>query len=255
MHQRATQLLLGRHLAGGGLEQGRAGQEGARAALDHDDDVRQARHVGPAGRARAVLHGDDRDARGRQARQVAKQRAAVHEAFDAVAHQVGAGALDQVDEGQALGQRDLLHAQDLVQAHRLDGAGLDARIRGHHHAARAFDEADACNDAAARHGLVGIRHVVQKARQRAQRQPGRAAVQQQRHALARQQLMALGKARAGLGRFGRGAVLQGAQALDARQHRRAALDGLRRCGVPARLKNGHGLAASCDANTLGVTAR
>jgi hypothetical protein len=63
-----------------------------------------------------------------------------------------------------------------------------------------LDEADAGNDAAAGHGLVGVGHVVQKARQRAQRQPGRAAVQQQRHALARQQLMALGKARAGLGR-------------------------------------------------------
>ena len=57
-----------------------------------------------------MLDGDDRNAGRGQPREVTEQGAAVHEAFDAVAHEVGARALHQVDEGQLVLQREFLHA-------------------------------------------------------------------------------------------------------------------------------------------------
>eukprot|EP01042_Synura_sphagnicola_P009520 gene9520-12211_t len=81
VHLGAAQFFFRRNLARRRHEQRRPGQKGARAALHHDDHVRQARHVGAACGARAVLHGDDRNARRRQPREVAKQRAAVHKTF------------------------------------------------------------------------------------------------------------------------------------------------------------------------------
>jgi hypothetical protein len=180
-----------------------------------------------------VLHRDHRNARGRQPREVAEQRAAVHEGLHAVAHQVGAGAFHQVQEGQLLLQRDLLHAQDLLQAHGLDRARLDARIAGHHHAAHAAHEADAGDHAAARHRGVRVPAVLQVAGQRAQGQPGRARVQQQAHPLARQQLAAPLEHRTRLGRFVGRPLLQRAQVADAREHGFAALLRDGRLRVPA----------------------
>ena len=46
VHFRAAKFLLGGDLAGGGLEQRRAGQEGAPVALDRDHVVAEAGHVG-----------------------------------------------------------------------------------------------------------------------------------------------------------------------------------------------------------------
>ncbi len=137
VHLGTTQFLFGGHLAGGGHQQRRAGEKGARAAAHHDHHVGQARHVGATRRARAVLHRDHRQAGGRQAREVAKQRAAEHEAFHLVLGEVGAGAFHQVHKRQPVFQRHLLHPQDLLEPTRLDGTGLDARIAGHHHATHA----------------------------------------------------------------------------------------------------------------------
>ena len=191
VHLGAAQFFFGRDLARGGLEQRRPGQKSARASLHHDDHVRQPGHVGAACRARTVLHGDDRNPCRRQPREVAEQGAPVHEAFDPVAHEVGARTLDQVHEGQALAQSDLLHAEYLFQPHGLDGPRLDAGVAGHHHAAHTADKPDTGDHPAAGHGLFGVLHILQVARQGAQRQPGRARVQQQCDALARQQLAAL----------------------------------------------------------------
>jgi hypothetical protein len=158
----------------------------------------------------------------------------VHEPLDAIAHQVGAGAFDEVDERQLVLQRQLLHAQDLVQAHRLDGAGFDARIAGHDHAADARHEADARDDAAPRHRGGRIFRVLHEARQRAQRQVRRARIEQQRHAFARQQLPALVEHGLRL-RRGRGrALFQRAQLRDPREHGFPPLQRQGAMGIPGR---------------------
>ncbi len=79
---------------------------------------------------------------------------------------------------------------------------------------------------------VRILGVAQVARQRAQRQIGPARVQQQGHALARQQLAALVEHRLGLGRSGRGARFERAQLDDAFEHGFAPLLGQCALRVP-----------------------
>ena len=112
-----------------------------------------------------MLHGDDGNARRRQPRQVTEQRTALHKAFDAVAHQVGPRAFHQVDKGQLVLQRDLLHSQDFLQSHGLNRSGFNAGVTGHHHAARAAHKTNAGHHATARNGLLGVFLVLQIAGQ------------------------------------------------------------------------------------------
>ena len=162
--------------------------------------------------------GDHRQSRRRQPRQIAKDVAAADKILDAVAQQVGAGAFDQLHVRQLVLQRQFLHPQRLVEAVRLQRAGIDAGIIGADHAAHAGDEADARDHAAAGHALVGVGDVEHVARQRRQFDEGRAGIEHQRHALARQQLPALVEAVLRRGRGGARALLQRAHALDQRQH-------------------------------------
>ena len=199
VHLGPAQLLFAGHFAGGGFEQGRPRQKSPRAATHHDHCVRQARHVGPACGARAVLHGEHWQACCRQSGQVAEQAAAQHKAFDLVLHQIGPGAFDQVHKREFVFQGQLLHAQDLFQAPRLNGPGLDARVAGHHHAAHAVDETDARDHAAAGHRLGRVRCVLHEACQRTQRQEGRTGVEQQSDTFTRQQLPAFVEHGFGLG--------------------------------------------------------
>ena len=240
VHHRTAQLLVGGHLAGGGLQQRRPGQEGLGAAAHHDHVVRQPRHVGAAGGGRAVHHADHRNACRRQPGQVVEQLAAVDEAFDLVLQQVGAGRFDQLHEGQLVLHGDVLRAQDLVAAHALDGAGVDAGIVDGDDAARAADRADAGDDAAAGHALLGVGLVDQPAGQRRQLQPRRAGVEQPRQALARQQLVPFVEQRLGLGRGGGGTRFELAQAADQLQHGLALrLEGLA-FGMDAGFEDRHG---------------
>ena len=85
VHHGAAEFLVGRDLAGRGLQQRRAGEERLGAPAHHDHVVGQPRHVGAARGRRAVHHGDDRHARGGKLRQIVEDRAAVDEALDAVA--------------------------------------------------------------------------------------------------------------------------------------------------------------------------
>ena len=62
---------------------------------------------------------------GGELRQIVEDRAAVDEAFDAVAQQVRARGLDQMHERQLVLQRQLLRAQQLLAPHVLDRAGID----------------------------------------------------------------------------------------------------------------------------------
>ena len=100
VHFGPAQFFFGGHFAGRGFEQRRPRQKGPRPAAHHDHAVTQPWHVGSACRARAVLHREHRQARRRQACQVAKQAAPQHKALDLVLHQVGPGAFDQVNKGE-----------------------------------------------------------------------------------------------------------------------------------------------------------
>ena len=222
VHLGAAELLLGGDLAGGCLQQRGAGKKGARAPAHEHDVVRQTGLVGPASGRRAVGHGHHRQPGGRHQREVAEGLAAAHEVLDPVGQQVGTGALDELHVGQLVLERDRLGAQDLVQAHGLQRAGVDAGVRGQDHAAQAADVADAGDHTAPGHAARGVLGVQAIAGQRAQLEEGGAGVQQQRDALARQQLAALLEARARrLGRRAR-ALLQRAHLLQLLQHRGAA---------------------------------
>jgi len=102
---------------------------------------------------------DEREPGRREPREIAKDVAAADKILDAVAQQIGAGAFDELDVRQLVLQRQLLHAQRLVEAVRLQRAGIDAGIIGADHAADARDEADAGDDATSGHALARIRHV------------------------------------------------------------------------------------------------
>ena len=218
MHLGAAEFFLGRDLSGRGLQQRRPGEERAGAAAHHHDVIGKPGLIGAARGRRAVRHRDDRQARRRQPRQIAKDVAAADKVLDAVAQQVGAGAFDQLHVRQLVLQRQFLHPQRLVEAVRLQRAGIDAGIIGADHAADAGDEADAGDDAAAGHALVGIRHVEHVARERRQFEEGRAGIEHQRHALARQQLPALVEAVLRRGRCRARALFERAHPRDQRQH-------------------------------------
>ncbi len=223
MHQRAAEFLLRCDLAGRRLEQRRAREEGARAVAHHHDEVRHAGHVGAAGGGAAMHDRQHGNARGRQPREPRVMRAAEDEILDAIAQQVGAGGLDQVHERQAVLERELLGALEFFQPHRLQCAGLDAGIVDDDHAARAADLADAGEQSAARRRLLGVRVVQQVTRAGREFQVGRARIEQQAQALARQQLAAPGEPGSRATRRCRRAVAQFVVTRDQRQHVRAVL--------------------------------
>ncbi len=139
----------------------------------------------------------------------------MHKPFNPVTHQVGAGAFHQMNERQLVLQRDLLHAQNLLQPHGLDGARFNTRVAGHHHAAHTFDKTDARHHTATRDGLCGVFVVLHETRKRAERQIGRARIKQQTHPLARQQLATFVEHGTGFGGCLRGARFKAAQHRDA----------------------------------------
>ena len=72
-----------------------------------------------------MRHGDDRQAGRRQPRQIAKDVPAADKILHAVAQQIGARAFDQLHVRQLVFQRQFLHPQRLVEAVRLQRAGVD----------------------------------------------------------------------------------------------------------------------------------
>ena len=220
VHHGAAEFLVGRDLAGRGLEQRRPGEKRLGAAAHHDDVVGEARHVGAARRGRAVHHGDDRQPGRRQLRQIVEDRAAVDEALDAIAQQVRAGGFDQMHERQLVLERELLRAQELLAAHVLDRAGVDAGVARDHHAAHARDIADAGDHAAAGHAPVRIGIVEAVARDGAESRATARRVEQARDALARQQLAALVKSLLRPGRRILRPLFKQAHTVDEREHAR-----------------------------------
>ncbi len=113
-------------------------------------------------------HRDHRQSRRRQQRQIAKDVAATHEILDAVAQQIGAGAFDQLHIGQLVLERELLYPQCLVEAVRLQRAGINAGIIGADHAADAGHKSNAGDQPAAGDALVGVGNIEHVTRQRRQ---------------------------------------------------------------------------------------
>ena len=223
VHLGPAQVLVRGDLAGRRLEQRRPGQESLGAAAYHDHVIRQSRQVGAARGGGAVHHRDHRQSGRRQARQVVEQAAACDEALDLIGEQIGAAAFHQLDERQLVLQRDFLAAHDLAPAQSAQGAGADARIVGHHHAAHAGDDANAGEHCGAGNAAPGIGIVGAVAGQAREFQERHARIEQLRQPLARQQGAALVESRFRCRRCGDSAALQSPQLLDEREHSAALL--------------------------------
>ena len=218
VHVGTAQGFVVGHFACGRFQEWRPGQKGAAPATHHDHVVRQTRHVRTACGGRPVHNGNDRDARRRQPGQVVEIAPAVDELLDLVLQQVGPGRLDQVNEGQAVVERDLLRALQLLQPHGLQRARVDAAVVGDDQRPRARDQADAHDLPTPCGGLVGVGRVLQPTCERREFQKRRARVQQALHPLARQQLAAFGIQRARLCAARTRARFDAAPLRDHRQH-------------------------------------
>ena len=201
MHFRAAEILFRRHLAGCRLEERRPREEGLAAPPDRNDIIAKARHIGAARGRGAMQHGDDGDARRAQPREIGEDAAARDEAFDRVFHQVGARALDQMNEGKLFLKRDFLAAAQAIATTRRHGTGIDAAVVDDDGDAYARDEADACDHAATGYGFFRIVGVEQIARHVADLEERHAGIEKPRQPLARRQLAAFIEARFTL--FGR----------------------------------------------------
>ncbi len=156
VHLGATEFFFGGDLSCRGLQQRRPRKECAGAAAHHHDVIGQPRLVGAAGGRRPVCDRHHRQAGRRQPRQITKDIAASDKILDAIAQQIGAGALDQLHVGQFIFERQFLHPQRLVEAERLQRAGIDAGIAGADHTPNPGHKSDAGDRTAARDALVGI---------------------------------------------------------------------------------------------------
>ena len=100
--------------------------------------------------------------------------------------QIGAAGIDQIDAGQPVLARDLLRPQMLLHGDRKIGAALDGGVVGDDDAFLPHHLADAGDDAARRHVLA----IDAMPGERRELEERRARIEQQPHALARQQLAA-----------------------------------------------------------------
>ena len=197
---------------------------------------------------------DHRQAGSRQPRQVAEDGAPMDKALDLVAQQIGAGALDQMHEGQLVVERDLLRPQDLLQAHGADRAGLDARVGCDHHAAGAGNPADAGDDAGARDAFRRVRVVHAETGQRRQLQVAGAGVEQQRDPLAGQQLAAFVEQWPGLRRAVTGAGFEFPYRAQHLRHVLAVAHEVVGLRLDAGVDDRHGAEALAESGGLGQDA-
>ena len=183
VHRGAAERLVVGVLAGGHLDQRRAGQEDLAAPVDHDDVVAHAGHVRAAGGAVAEDQRDRRDPLGRQPGEVAEPATARDEDLR-LRGQVGAARLDQADVRQPVGLGDVVGPAALAQRVRVGGAAAHRRVVGDDHHLDALDHADA------RHGAGADREVGAPGGVRRQLEERAVAVEQQLDALARRELAA-----------------------------------------------------------------
>ncbi len=212
----AAQFLGGDDLAGGGLHQGRAGQEDGALAADDDALVRHGRHIGAACRARAHDAGDLGDALGAHPGLVEEDAAevvAVGEHLGLV-RQVGPAGVHQIDARKPVLLSDFLGSEVFLHRHGEVGSALHRGVVGHDHHLAPRYPADAGDDPRA--GRLAAIEV--EGGQGADLQEGRAGVEQALHPLPRQELAprrvsfarGLGPAERRLGGAGAQFVEQGA---------------------------------------------
>ncbi len=176
-------------LAGCGAHQRRAAEKHA-TLIAHDDGViGHGRDVRPAGGARAVHHGNLRNAGGRQSGLVEKNPAEMIAVWKHLVlfRQKRPAALDQVDAWQCIVGGDFLRTQVFLHGQRVVGAALHRRVIGNHHAFAAGNAADPGDQARPRqihpvHALRGESGELQKRR---------AGVEQRGNTLARQEFAGL----------------------------------------------------------------
>ncbi len=135
-------------------------------------------------------HADDRLPRGGKARQIREDGAAEDELLR-LQQQVGAGTFDQLDEGQLVLKRDLLRANDLVDAPRMVRTAFYPRVVDIDDAADPRDEADPGDVAAAIDVLDAIILVHPQTGERRKLDERCVAIEQPPQALSREQLAAL----------------------------------------------------------------
>ncbi len=147
-----TAQFLGRdHLAGGGLDQRRAGQENGPLPAHDDRLVGHGGHIGTPGGARPHHASDLRDALGAHIGLVEEdppEMVAIGKDLGLV-RQVRAARVDEVDARQMVRLGDFLCAQMLLDRQRVIGAALHRRIVAHDHALAARNAPDSGDHARA----------------------------------------------------------------------------------------------------------
>ena len=162
-------------------------------------------------------HGDLRDAGRGHARLIGKAAPALDEHLR-LKEEIGAARFDEAHGRQFVLQCDLLHAQTFFHSHRRRRAALDGAVVGGNHAADAGHVTDAGDAAAALDAGVAVIVVHAETGKRRELEPRRAAVDEQRDALARQKLVAGAEALApGIGEIPN-LLLERAEIPDQRQH-------------------------------------
>ena len=149
----AAQLFGGNHLPGGGLHQGRAGQEDGGLFLDHDHFVGHGRHVGAAGGAGAQYHTDLGNAAGGHVGHVEEDAAEVipvRKHF-VLTGQVGTAGIHQIDTGKPVFGSNGLGPQVFLHGQRVVAAAFYRGIVSDDHAFHAVDLTDAAHTARRRH--------------------------------------------------------------------------------------------------------
>ncbi len=253
----ATQLLGRDVLAGRGLHERRPAQEDRAGPLHDDGLVAHRRHVRAAGRARAHDERDLRDPGRRHPRLVVEDPAEMV----AVGEDVGlegqerAAAVDEVDAGQPVLQRDLLGAQMLLHGHRVVRAALDGRVVGDDDARRAFDLSDAGDDAGARRVVV----VQAVGGERTELEECRPGIDQPVDAIADRQLAAFPMTLDGCVIAAGSPIgelrLASPQLFDERRHRVVVRARLRRARVQPTAQHGHGPDDRSAAPSYGALAK
>ena len=181
-----TQFLCRHHLAGCGFYQ-RWSPEKNRALIAHDDAlIGHRRNIGAAGRAGPHHDRDLRNAERGHLRLVVEDAAEmplVRENIVLLGQERTTG-VDHIDARQIILAGNVLGPQMLLHRHRIVGATLDGGVVGNDHAFAPRDPSHARDDARRMH--VSAVEVV--SRQRRQFEKGRAGIDQEIDAFARQHL-------------------------------------------------------------------
>ena len=196
MHLCAAEIFVGRDFAGRRFQQRRPRQKHFRLAAHRDDIIGEPGLIGAACCRRSMHHGDYRTTGGGKTRQIRESPPARYEHLR-LAHQIGAGAFNQLHIRKLVLKGQGLTAQRLVNAHGRRSAALDAAVRGGDDAPDAGDESNAANSTAAGNIPVAVVIMHFVAAERRQFHEWRASIENEREALARQQLPPLFKFRLG----------------------------------------------------------